>query len=302
MLTSEQLQARKQGIGGSDAAAIAGLSRWKTALDIYLEKLDLAEPENIDGLDRVLFGKLLEPIVAQEYERRTGKVCCIEPNTLIHPQYPWMFANIDRRITNDNAILECKTASAYSRDEWGESGSDQFPDEYLLQCAHYAIVCDVPKVELAVLIGGQNFRVYGYQRNQKLENRLIEMEHDFWHNHILKKIPPEPKTPQQAAMLWPKDTADSVAVVTNEVEEIVYQLTNTKQQIKQLEEEEKKLQTYISAFMKDASVLADVSGKLLATWKAQTTNRFDSPSLKSTHPDLYEKFIKSTTNRIFRLK
>jgi len=302
MLTTEQLQARKKGIGGSDAAAIAGLSRWKTSLDIYLDKLDLSEPEDMDASDRIYFGKVLEPIVAQEFERRTGKVCSIEPKTLIHPKYEWMFANIDRRITTDGSILECKTASAYSREEWGESGSDQFPDEYLLQCTHYAAVCDVPKVELAVLIGGQNFRTYTYRRNLKLENRLIEIEHDFWHNNILKEIPPEPKTPQQAFVLWPKDNADTVAVVASEIEEKVHQLVNVKQQIKQFEEEEKTLQASISHFMKEASVLVDVSGKWLVTWKTQTANRFDTNGFKSIHPDLYEQFAKSTASRVFRLK
>jgi predicted phage-related endonuclease len=75
--------------------------------------------------------------------------------------------------------------------DWGEEGTDQLPESYLIQSAWYAAVCDVPKVDIAVLIGGQDFRIYTYHRNKEFEDKLIKIACNFWYNHIEKRIPPK---------------------------------------------------------------------------------------------------------------
>lgn len=150
MLTEQQLRERKKGIGGSDAAAVCGLSKWKTPLDVYLDKTT----DKIEQLEEnrfIYWGNRLEPVIIERYEEETGKPV-VRCAAVASHKYTFMLANIDGMLPNDGGILECKTADARTSKNWGESGSDYFPDEYLIQCAHYAIICDAPYVDLAVLM------------------------------------------------------------------------------------------------------------------------------------------------------
>ena len=109
MLTTEQLEARKAGIGGSDAAAIMGLSPWKTATEVYLEKRGEIAPENIDDKEVVIFGNLLEDVVAGEYARRNNVKVERRNDMFKHAKHPFMLANIDRKVVGVKKGLECKT-------------------------------------------------------------------------------------------------------------------------------------------------------------------------------------------------
>ncbi len=300
MLTPEQREARRQGIGGSDAAALLGLSKWQTPLSVYLEKIGEGDDEDLSANDCIHFGNILEPIVADEYARRTGKEVFIEPDALIHPQYDWMRANIDRRIKGEDAVLECKTAGTFVKDQWGEEASDNIPDAYLMQCAHYAAVCDVSRVDIAVLIGGQEFRIYTYQRNKALEEKLIERERHFWHEHVLKRVPPPPANPAEAMQLWPREKVET-SIAAPEILETIATLRNTKQQIKVLQGKVGELQTKIVSQMQEAGMLIDSAGHKLATWKAQKANRFDSTTFKQKEPELYQQYVKTSQHRVLRL-
>lgn len=297
MLTEQQLSARKKGIGGSDAAAIAGLSKWKTPLDVYRDKLGLSEMQKENKFMR--FGNILEPIILKEYSEITGnKVCTAKMQT--SKKYPWMIGNIDGWAFGKNIVVECKTASIYTLEQWGDPGTDEMPTEYLLQCAHYAIVCDASKVDLAVLIGGNDFRIYTYERNEKLEEGLIEKERKFWHEHILAQAPPEPMTPEDVLKLYP-DSAEKQVMANNNLIAKAYELARIKQNLKELERKEGALKFEIQAEMKDADTLVDVNFNKLATWKSQTANRLDMERLKKEKPEIYTGYLKESTSRAFRL-
>lgn len=299
MLTSEQIQVRRTGIGGSDAAAIAGLSRYKSNVDVYLEKIGMS---NVDfQSDAAYWGNVLEPVVADEYSRRTGKTVLVEERLLQSDKYPWMIANVDRVIANENAILECKTCSAFKYKEWGADGTDDVPDEYLLQCAHYAIVTDAKYVDLAVLMGGQHFGIYTYNRNKKLEQSLIEIEHDFWHKHVLLEEPPEPKTYQDVCKLFENGNGQTKKI-TDEIASSIKKYSFLQKQIKGLTKEVVGFKTEICKYLGNNSILLNEYGEEMATWKNKKTNRFDVSLFKLENPELYQKFIKTTENREFRLK
>jgi len=190
-LTLEQKKIRMSGIGGSDCAAILGISKWKTPLEVYLDKI--YEPtEDKDISPAIEWGNRLEKVIIEAFQDKTGKQCELEPRTLRHPKHDFMLANIDARIVGENAILECKTAGQFMAKYWSTDGGEALPEDYLLQCAHYAEVLDVDTVYVAVLIGGRDFRMYHYKRNPRLAETIIAAEHNFWHNHVLKRIAPEP--------------------------------------------------------------------------------------------------------------
>jgi putative phage-type endonuclease len=188
MLTTEQLEARKAGIGGSDVASIVGISPWKSKHQLYLEKRGEIEEEVLDS-EIIHFGNVLEDVVAQEYARRNDVKVQRRNDMIKHEKYPWMLANIDRKVVGRKKGLECKTADKFTRGKWGEDGSDDVPDHYRTQSEHYMIVTGLPEWDLAVLIGGNEYRQYHLQQDKELSEMIIEQEAIFW-DAVKKGIPP----------------------------------------------------------------------------------------------------------------
>ena len=183
---------RQTGIGGSDIGGVCGTTPLepyhKTAYEIYEEKVN-GIFKNIANTDAVLWGTLLEEPIAQFYEVETGKkLCCT--STIRHKDYPFLMANPDRLIIGEARGLEIKTAGYHMRDWFGESGSQQVPERYYLQVAHYMCVLNYPIWDLIVLIGGQEFRKYTFERDKEIEEMIIDKANNFWKNCVEKKIPP----------------------------------------------------------------------------------------------------------------
>lgn len=173
-LTAEQLAERRTGIGGSDCAAVLGLSTYKTALELYLEKRgELAN--SYEETEDMWWGRMMEPIVRQKYAEKTGRVVLMPPGTLRHPEHPFMLAHIDG-YTTDRRGYEGKTA--FRSLGWGEEGSDEVPQSYLLQCHHYLTVCQFPVWDVAVLIG-RKYATYEIPADHEMSEMLIEAETDF---------------------------------------------------------------------------------------------------------------------------
>ncbi|MGF6641822.1 YqaJ viral recombinase family protein [Paraburkholderia sp. MM6662-R1] len=194
MQREQWLEARRHGVGGSDAAPALGLSKYKTSYELWLEKTGELPPEDLDEVDRIRFGRLMEDIIAREYARREGVRVRRRTQIIKHPTYPWMLANVDRLIEGERRGLECKNvdAMAYARgDGWGEPGSDQVPDEYLLQCQHYMIVLDYPEWDLAACVGGNRLERYVIRRDPSLEQMIIDGEREFW-QRVEQHDAPEP--------------------------------------------------------------------------------------------------------------
>ena len=297
----EWLRERKNYLGGTDLAAICGLSPYKTALDVYLDKTSDDITEETSPAMR--WGNLLEDVVAKAYSEDTGYNVEIEPNTIYHSEYKFLAANIDRWIGDKEYVLECKTAGFTRCKEWGELGTDQIPESYLIQCAYYASICDVPKVDIAVLIGGQDFRIYTYNRNKDLEDKIIKIGVNFWHNHIEKRIPPKCVSTRDTFNLFPQSNHHEIVAESNIMEKW--------EQLKSLKEEEvriqstiEKLKTDIQEFMRDYDVLIDSQGNVMATWKNTALKTFfDVKKFKDEAKELYLKYISyAKQSRIFLIK
>ena len=181
---------RLSGIGGSDVSAILGLNPYKTAHDLWLEKTGQREPDDLEGNEAVEWGNRLEDLVAEKFAEETGKRVRRNNRTLRSKLYPYMIAHLDREVVGERSILECKTLGAWHKtEEWGEAGTDNVPDRYLLQCQHYLAVSGRDLAYLSVLIGGRNFRTYIIQRDQDLIDMLVKAEGEFW-QHVLDMTPP----------------------------------------------------------------------------------------------------------------
>lgn len=300
MLTKNQLIERKKGIGGSDAAAVCGMSRWKTPVDVYIDKISPEINEQEEN-QYIYWGNKLEPVIIKKYEEETNKVVSSKNQLEVSKNHDFMIASIDGFIPFDGGILECKTADIRFSSKWGDPGSDMIPEDYLIQCAHYAVVYDAPYVDIAVLIGGNDFRIYKYKRNKNLEDLIIKKESDFWHNNVLKGIPPEPRTEEDLNKII-TSTKGHMKPVNDSVKNLLNSIKETEIKIKSLEEEKQNLLFSVKSIIEDYDGLIDESGNTLCTWKIQNANRFDTTFFKKTHPDIYNKFTKVSTSRVFRMR
>jgi len=184
-LTAEQYAARARGIGSSDAAAALGLNPYRQPIELWQEKSGQVAP--FAGNEATRWGQLLEPAIRQEYAERTGRAVRLPAETLVHPVHAFMLAHPDG-VTDDRRLYEGKTARY--PDGWGEPGTDQIPQHYLIQVQHALFVTALPVADVAVLIGGQDFRLYEVPADPELQEMLIAGEFDFW-QHVVRGEPPE---------------------------------------------------------------------------------------------------------------
>jgi len=297
----EWLRERKNYLGGTDLSSIAGLNPYRTALDVYLDKTsdDIA----CETSPAMRWGTLLEDTIAKEYAEITVQTIEIEPNTIYHPSMKFLGANIDRWVGDKEYVLECKTAGFTRGKEWGAEGTDQIPESYLVQVAYYAAICAVPKVDIAVLIGGQDFRIYTYERTKDLEDKLIKIACNFWHNHIEKRIPPKCVSTRDTFNLFPQSNYQEIVAESNIIEKL-QELKGAKEEESRIQSTIEKLKTDIQEFMRDYDVLIDNNGNVIATWKNSTPRSFfDLKRFKDEAKDLYLKYSSYTKqSRVFLIK
>ncbi len=174
----EWLRYRKQGIGGSDVAAILGISKWNSAIQLWMDKTNQTnEPVEIN--EAMEWGTILESIICDHFAMVTGKTVMEVKAMLQHPEHPFMLADVDGVTTDENgypAILEIKTASEYKRDEWSEG----VPAYYQTQVQHYLCVTGVSKAYVAVLFGGNSFKIYEVDADPEIQSMLMAVEKNFW--------------------------------------------------------------------------------------------------------------------------
>jgi len=271
MLTAEQIKQRRLGIGGSDVAAIMGLSPWTTPLDVYLEKLGESTDMVDDSVDTPIYwGNVLEDVVANEYAARTGYKVQRRNEPRLHPSLSIARANLDRIVVSHPdgpGVLECKTAGRRS-DDWGEPGTDEIPQYYLTQVVHYLAVTGYAWADLAVLfLGDRQFAVYHIRRDDELIQSILDIEKSWWRDHVEARVPPEPMSADDLLKRWPRDTAGEV-VASPAVEQSVIDLRAVRAEEKVIADRRNELEFGIKTAMADASVLVAPSGKPLVTWKA----------------------------------
>lgn len=289
------LAERQRGIGGSDAAAIVGASKWKTPLALYLEKRGEApaQPES----PAMRWGTLLEPLVRQQYCNESGESVRV-PSLLVHPTYPWMIGHLDG-ITDSGRVVELKTAR--SAEGWGEPGTDEIPDAYLVQVQHYMLITALPVADVAVLIGGSDFRRYEVPADRDLHGMLIEQEAEFW-ARVKEGRPPDPVSLADARLRWPTSSSATVQA-SPDILRTVERLRAVRDQLGEIEAEEQQLAAEILKAMGEADTLAHRDA-VIATWKSsKPTMRFDAKAFQAAHPDLYQQFVHAAeATRRFTLK
>ena len=294
LMNQDFTQDRTKYIGGSDIGAILGLSKFRTPLEVWMEKTG-KEVSQLDSLP-LRFGSFAEKFVADEYARATGFELLHDESIYIHPTHPMMSAHIDRFILGDGLnkpatrLLECKTANPFARGEWGEPGTDQVPMSYLCQCIWYMAITGIEQCDLAVLFSNSDFRIYEIARDLELEGLVIEKALHFWNEHVLKDIPPPAQTEGDYQALFKKSDPSKTIETNPKTVELIRQLQSLNKQSGDVDEEITRIKQHIMNEMKEAEVLS-YQGNTVATWKAPKPSfRLDSKRLELEAKEVFERF------------
>lgn len=192
----EWLSYRRRGIGGSDAAAILGISPWRTARDLYYDKLSVVKADMDENWVALEMGHLLENLVARIFAKKTGLRIFQRKVMFQHPLYPWMLADLDYLVElpdGSNAILEIKTTNYNARENWWYNGEEIVPVYYESQGRHYMSVMNLDRVYFCCLYGNNEDEVIirHLDRDYAYESELIALEDTFWNNNVQKQCPPD---------------------------------------------------------------------------------------------------------------
>ena len=201
MTRQQELERRSKGIGGSDVAAILGVSEFgRNALDIYLSKVTKPDPEEKPSphFER---GIRLEPVVAQMYREQTGRQLrkgkfrrdakhrhlVGTPDYIILADGKPPYENV----TGNAGVLEIKTANRYALDKMRKDG---LPMQYLFQLQHYMGICKMKWGAFAVLCPDPwEFLTFDVEFDEQLFNATVAKLNDFWAQHVAPRIPPIPE-------------------------------------------------------------------------------------------------------------
>lgn len=288
------LQVRKNGIGGSDAAAAVGLSPYKSQLELWLEKTgrdaELSKPDPDDSTQPVFWGTLLEPIVAAAYTKQTGNRVRKVNAVLQHPHIPFMLANLDREVIGVPGvhILECKTAGEFGSRLWSEG----VPEYIQLQVQHQLAVTGKRVAHVAVLICGQKLEVHHIQRDDELIARLIPLEAKFW-EYVTSDTPPPADGSESAERalrcLYPGNANRVDFSNDRNLSAAFADLVSLKNDIKIREEQAELLKQTLMQAMGDASVAQFETGEV-SFKRSKDSTGIDLKRLLTKHPELAAEY------------
>lgn len=286
------LRLRTLGIGGSDAGIIAGLNRWKSPFQLWLEKTGQEEPKELENNEYIYWGRVLESAVAQRFMEETGKQVR-KQGMLQNKTYPWMLANVDRMIVGEDAGLECKTTNSFAGKEWD---GDTLPDAYYVQCQHYMMVTGTSRWYIACLIGGNHYVQKTIERNEEDIRALFALEQKFWIENVQQnKMPPVDGSANCRTALqqrFSQTNGDAVTPLSEKVAQLVTELQAFKDGEKKTKEQIKKLENQICVALGSYEIGELPDGHKIS-WKTQAgRTTVDSKKLKEELPDVYKKYSK----------
>ena len=302
MSREDWLSWRDKGLGGSDAAVVCGLNKWKSHMQLYLEKTGMLEAE--EAGEAAHFGSLLEPIIKQEFSRRTGIEVSSVNWILQHPEHQFMIGNLDGIVQDPihgEGVFEAKTAGAFMAPQW-ENG--MLPDHYEIQAQHYLAVTGLSFAYVAVLIGGNTFKYFHIPRNDEVISLLVQLEENFWVNHVQANIPPEidgsASSGELLKRLYPNGKANSCI----ELPEFALELINQYEEAKADEAEALERKEYAANKLKELlgeNETGIINGRSVA-WKSVNSERFNSKGFKKDHPELHQRYVSTSSYRRFSVK
>lgn len=290
-----QVQDRRHFLGGSDAAAVMGVSPWDTPVELWMEKTGRARKDPVDPMREKILrrGHKLEPfireMVIEKLIERGLTVNLVACNKRYQdPQYDWMSCEIDFELVISGAIVvggelvhlqrehinsDAKSVSGFARKKWGDVDTEDVPIEYAAQFMHGLMVTGRNYCLVAALRSFDDVDIFWTRRDDETIVGMRAKEVDFWENCVVADKAPDPLTFSDIKLLFPQDNGLAVEA-TEEIYDKVQQLKRIGEQRREWEEAEEVLKFEVGEFISPNSRLT-YQGRDICTWKAQNDTRVD---------------------------
>lgn len=308
-------------VGGSDVAAIFGVSPWTTPLELWLIKKGRIKPPEKSNANQMQMGHLLEPIAAYWYEQKSGNAVTEDTNLYQHADHPYALANFDRRFTRasdgEPGILECKSCTYHKAGDWAE---DAIPLYYELQLRFYLAVADVDIGAFSAVWGNNpdnDLAMPEIVRDRAKEDMIFErLEEWIW--SLENDKPPtmqdvKPKLALESLARIYGSSQKNLPTVEfsgkyekslRKIAMLQGELTTRNAEIKKLEKEIEAHSVRIAEAMKEHEhgILTTTSDKLLIDFVTRKTRRPDSKALKEKYPSVYDEVLKTSESRKIKVR
>lgn len=189
---------RRTGIGGSDIAALFGLSTWMGPIGVYNSKLGIGD--DVEAPEHAQAGNYMEPGIRQQFVDKSGLRVEKPEEMCRHLELSHRICHLDGVAYNGGSdpvgITEFKNVDRSKAKLWGEAGTDDVPKDVGLQCQNNLFVAanfygvDFKICHVNACFGGNKFVPYRIEPHKGIQNRIAEVVDDMWFNHVLKELPP----------------------------------------------------------------------------------------------------------------
>ena len=303
-------------IGGSDVAAIFGVSPWTTPLELWMIKKGRMKPKPKDNADQLEMGHLLEPIAAHWYAKKSGNFVYEDTGLYQHADHPYALANFDRRFERasdgESGILECKSCTFHKADSW-EDGS--IPLYYEMQLRFYLAVADVQYGAFSCIWGNNpenDLAMPEIERDLAKEAMIFERL-DEWIWSLEHDVPPTmsgvaPKLAMESLARIYGDSQAGLPTIefSDKYEHPLRQIALLQGKIRDCDAEKKRYEKEMEAHsvriaevMKEHEhgILTTTTDKLLIDFVTKTTKRADTKALKTKYPNIYADVLNTSSSR-----
>lgn len=288
-LTPEQKERRRSGVGASEIAALAGISKWSTPIAIYEAKVLGYELESSYAME---LGTEFESPIARIWARQEKRFISIV-DTIQHadPEKRFALATPDRAVyTSKQAqgdgrkkktrpelesaekILQVKSTNWRLRHLWGDEGTDSIPDEYVAASHWEGAVAGVQIVDFAVDFDKTKLGKYRVMVDLGIFASLYEIAERFMVDHVLARVPPPPDASDRYAEYlsrnFPRETTASLDPIQDTEQDVLQTIAlfaKLKTAEKRLEKILKLAKNKITARIGGATGITGPFGKI--TWK-----------------------------------
>lgn len=284
------LENRKLGIGGSDIGAIFGVNKYKSAIDVYTNKVIGSD---FKGNKFTYWGHKLEKVVAEEFETQHDDFIVMNLDRTL--KRGRALANIDRLLYSKEkgyGVLECKTTSVYNTSEWE---GKTVPQNYFAQVMHYLAVTGLNYAYIACLVGGQDYKEFYIERKEEQCEYILEHCEWWWKEYIETQTPPMPDGSDSYSN-YLKARADKIenneVIELDSIKDKADKFKALKGQIESLETEKKQVEQEMMQELIKANTTKAKAGEIKVTIVTQNRISVDKKAFESSYPELIEEYKK----------
>ena len=298
-MTREQwLAQRRKSIGGSDTAAVMGISPYKSPYALWAEKTGKITPADISGREAVREGSDLEDYVAQRWTEVTGKKLVRARCFYYNSAYPFAHANADRMVVGESAGFEAKTTSDY--EIFRQCRDGRYPEAWRLQMLHYMMVTGRDRWHLGVLCFGKGFFTFELQRDEAAIAALAQAEQRFW-QHVTDGTPPKVDGSESTLEALQQILGDSMGGVADltDIGHHVTDYVSLGEEIKKLTARQNVHRACIMDFMGAAE--RGTYGDVTVSFKTQNRATFDRKAFEAANGTIGSEYFKVSTARPFKV-